>query len=341
MRHDIERAVTQGRFPAHLEPLARRFLDSASVTGADLPGELLDAIPPELAPLVLSAGRGAGDSRVVLGAWLLAREDRDRELAREVLDRQDPAELAAGWRDWVRRRARELGPDQRSDAALDRFLAQGQRLVSLELPPAAVLAGLFELLAALDPPMEAGTVPQTYEEAVDWVRAEVRTRAGDAAALVAALDQLAPAVPAAVGIEALVGADWSGDGLRRRWVLAVAASSQRGLLDMPGTWAGITLADVAQPGSHELARHLLGSVPGPALVVALLDSALAQPSARAVGVVLCLDPALLATVRPASFIRALAALAVEDGPAGELIAAYDSHVRTGLRLEVPAAPTVP
>ena len=260
-----------------------------------------------------------------------------------MLDREDPAELAAGWREWMRRRARELGPDQRSDAALDRFLAQGQRLVSLELPPAAVLAGLFELLAALDPPMEAGTAPQTYEEAVDWVRAEVRTRAGDAAALVAALDGLAPAVVAAVGTQGLLGADWSGEGLRHRWLMALAASSHRALLDLPGTWAGITLPDVAQPGSQELARALLGSVPGPALVAALLDTALAQPSARAVGLVLCLDPALLATVRPAAFVRALAALAAEDGPASELVAAYDSHVRTGLRVDVPTTviPTAP
>ena len=338
VRHEVERAAAQGRFPAHLEPLARGVLDPASLTGADLPGELLDAIPAELAPLVLSAGRRAGDTRVVLAAWLLAREDRDREAAREVLDRRDPAELAAGWREWVRRRVRELGPDQRCDPALDRFLAQGQRLLALELPADAVLAGLLELLAALDPPMQVGLAPQTYDEAVDWVRTEVRTRAGDATALVAALDQLAPTVPAAVGTEALLGANWSGEGPRRRWVLALAASSHRGLLDVPGTWAGITLSVLAQPGSQELAQHLLGSAPGPGLVAALLDTALAQPSARAVGVVLCLDPALLALVRPATFARALAALAAEDGPAGGLIASYDSYVRTGLRLD-PAVPT--
>ena len=40
-----------------------------------------------------------------------------------------------------------------------------------------------------------------------------------------------------------------------------------------------------------------------------------------------------------SFARALAALAVVEGPARELIAAYDSYVRTGLRLEHPTAPT--
>jgi hypothetical protein len=68
---------------------------------------------------------------------------------------------------------------------------------------------------------------------------------------------------------------------------------------------------------------------------------LAQPSARAVGLVLCLDPALLATVRPAAFTRAVAALAVEDGPAGKLFAAYESHVRTGLRLDRPSLPTLP
>ncbi len=327
VRHEVERAAAQGRFPAHLEPLARGVIDPRALTGADLPGQLLDEIPPELAPLVLSAGRRAGDTRVVLGAWLLAREDRDREAAREVLDRRDPAELSAGWRDWVQRRARQLIPEQRSDQNLDRFLEQGQRLLALALPAAGVLAGLLELLTALDKPMPARAAPLTYDEAVDWVRTEISVRAGNAAALVAALDQLSPEVTAAAGTVALLGSDWSPGGLRRRWVLALAASSHRSLLDDPGTWDGITLTDVAEPGSHELVRHLLGSVPGPGLVAALLDAALARPTARAVGLVLCLDPALLATVRPATFARALAALAAEDGPARELIAAYDSFSR--------------
>lgn len=336
VRHDIERALAQGRFPPHLAPLARGVLDPASLTGSDLPGELLDAVPPELSPLVLAAGRRAGDTRVVLSAWLLAREDADREAAREVLGRRDPGELSEPWQEWVRRRARQLSPDQRSEAALDRFLEQGQRLVALVTPTVEVLAGLLELLAALDPPIQSGATPQTYEEAVDWVRAEVRSRAADAAALAVALDQLPAEVPAAVGTAALLGTDWSAAGLRRQWVSALAASAHRDLLDRPSSWEGITLPDVAQPGSEELAGQLLDSVPGPGLVAALLDAALAQPSARAVGVVLCLDPDLLATVRPESFARAMAALAAKDGPARELIAAYDSYVRTGLRLDVPS-----
>ena len=181
--------------------------------------------------------------------------------------------------------------------------------------------------------MSAGTEPPTYDEAVDWVRGEVRARAEDGAALVAALDQVTSAVAASIGTASSLGADWSDwsdwsvGGLRRRWVVALVAGAHRGLLDMPETWSGITLTDVAQPGSEELARVLLASAPGPDLVGALVDRALAQPSARAVGVVLCLDPALLATVRPESFTRAVAALATGDGPAGELMAAYDSYVR--------------
>jgi hypothetical protein len=339
VRHEVTRAAAQGRFPAHLAPLARAVHDPASLTGADLPGELLDEIPAELAPLVLTAGRRMGDSRVVLGAWLLAREDRDREAAQEILARRAPEELATAWGDWVARRAGQIGPQQRCAEHLDRFLDQGQRLMDLALPAAAVLSGLLELLAALSKPMAAGPSPQSYDEALDWIRAEVRNRARDAGQLGAALDLVAAGVPAAVGTAALLGVDWSPTGLRRRWVLALAASAHRDVLDDPRTWEAISLHDVAQPGSQDLARHLLESRPGPGLVEALLDGALEHPSARAVGLVLTLDPALLATVRPASFARALAALAVVDGPARELIAAYDSYVRTGLRLEHPTAPT--
>ena len=341
VRQEVGRAAAQGRFSVHLAPLARAVLDPSSLTGADLPGELLDAVPAELAPLVLSAGRRLGDTRVVLGAWLLAREERDREVARELLARSEPAELSAAWREWVQRQVRLVGPDQRSTQALDRFLEQGQRLVELAMPEDSVLAGLLELLAALDPPNAAGPPPQTYEEAVDWVTAEVRQRAQDAGVLAAALEHIAPGVPAALGTTTLLGSDWSQTGLRRRWVLALAASSHRAELDDPRTWDAISLPDVAQPGSDELARHLLASVPGPGLLEALLDAALAPPSARAVGLVLCLDPALLATVRPASFARALAELSVSPGPARELVAAYDSYVRTGSCLEYPAAPSPP